>query len=85
MLKGYCHVSKTTDSKPPYDPYCKRTVDDIPEYVIEATMEGMTPSQFARDDGTYNAETNEVCCTECYMELGQPSGPRGWQAGWPIP
>lgn len=74
-----------TNRPDPFDPYCKRAVSDIGEYVDGARFEGITAGEIAREDGTYNPETNEVCCTECYIRLGQPSGPRGWKAGWPMP
>lgn len=32
------------------------------------------------EEGTYNPATNRFACDECYIRIGQPSGPNGWKA-----
>lgn len=68
----------------PTDPYCKREASAIPSLVAQANEWGETPSDLAMQDGTYNPETNEFCCDDCYVDLGGPSSPTGWRAGDPI-
>jgi hypothetical protein len=51
-----------------------------PEFLKD---EGMSATQYARQDGTFNSEFNTVCCDECYINRGCPSSPRGWKAGPP--
>lgn len=65
----------------PTDPYCKRAAADIPSVVTEASYQDESPNDYAMQDGTYNPDTNEFCCDECYIALGAPSSPTGWKAG----
>jgi hypothetical protein len=69
----------------PTDPYCKRAATDIPSLVSFAKEVGETANDIAMQDGTYNPDTNEFCCDDCYVELGAPTSPTGWRAGEPIP
>ncbi len=68
----------------PTDPYCDRSAANIPEVVEQANDNGETPNDWAMQDGTYNPDTNEFCCDQCYVRLGAPSSPTGWRAGDPI-
>lgn len=62
--------------------YCGRTATDL--YGAEASElleDGYaSPADYARDDGTYNSETNHFCCDSCYIRIGMPSGEQGWKA-----
>ena len=54
-------------------PYCEREPKDIPEYVQQAKLEEMTPTEYVRfDEGTYHVETDLFCCTDCYIKIGMP-------------
>lgn len=69
---------------------CKKKPQEIEEYRAAAECEHprMTPDEYVRrEEGTYNRETNQFTCTECYMDLGMPSAPtvRGWIAGDEVP
>lgn len=63
---------------------CGLTPDQIPEYVAAAQAETemgdpMTPNDYvAEEEGTLNQFTGKFACTECYIAMGQPSGPHGW-------
>jgi hypothetical protein len=48
--------------------------------VADAKDEHMSPAAFAREDGTYNRETNHFACMSCYVKMGAPSSPVGWKA-----
>lgn len=73
-----------TRHETPTDPYCNRKAEDIESVVAEASYQDESPNDYAMQDGTYNPETNEFCCDECYIKLGMPSGPSGWKAGDPV-
>jgi len=65
----------------PFDPYCKRYPDMIPEYVEAAAYDEVTPDEYVRtEEGTYNRENGHFACTECYVNLGMPTAPWGWYA-----
>lgn len=50
-----------------------------------AEIEGTSVRELAIWDGTYNWETNQFCCTPCYVALGMPTrSGGGWKAGDPI-
>ena len=40
---------------------------------------------YASDDGTYNPETNQFMCDECYIAAGMPARSTlpGWKVGDP--
>ena len=53
---------------------CNRQPHEIEEYVELAEMLNLAPSiAVEQEDGTYDAETNYFCCTECYMNIGNPT------------
>jgi hypothetical protein len=64
----------------PSCPYCGRKASEIPDVVFAAEQEEINPGAFAREDGTYNRETNHFACNECYVKMGAPSSPSGWKA-----
>lgn len=59
---------------------CKRPASEIPDVLIGAEHEETTPAEFAREDGTYNSESNQFVCTSDYVAIGMPSSPTGWKA-----
>jgi hypothetical protein len=60
---------------------CRRTPDQINEYVWAAAEEGITPFEYVwREEGTLNQGNGHFCCTECYIEAGMPVSPQGWKA-----
>lgn len=64
----------------PFDPRCRRHPSEIPEYVDAAADAEMDVDTYVqRDEGTYNPENGHFLCTSCYIAVGQPSSPRGWQ------
>lgn len=69
-----------TPQPKPFDPYCRRSAADIPDVVIGAADEEMSPEDFAREDGTYDPDTGLFACMGCYIQLGMPSSPTGWKA-----
>lgn len=54
----------------------------FPEYRDLAEAEGLssTEAYVQMEEGTYNPDTNRFACDECYVEIGMPSSPNGWQA-----
>jgi hypothetical protein len=60
---------------------CGKEPHEIEEYVDAAAAEDMTPEQYVRsEEGTFNRENGHFACTACYIEMGMPSSPRGWEA-----
>lgn len=60
---------------------CKKSPDQIEEFIEVAKLEETTPDQFVLDEeGTLNHENGHFLCTECYIKAGMPSGPGGWHA-----
>jgi hypothetical protein len=61
---------------------CKRTPEQIDEYVIAGRENGMTPSQYVlSEEGTLNPVNLHFACTDCYIEIGTPTAPfPGWRA-----
>lgn len=54
---------------------CKRHPEEIAEYVSMAKLENTTPEEYViQEEGTYNHETGEFFCTDCYIKLGCPNG-----------
>lgn len=68
----------------PPDPKCVRCgrhPDDIEEYTVAAEEYQCSPAEFVRrEEGTYNYRNGHFACTECYIEMGQPSSRGGWVA-----
>jgi hypothetical protein len=55
---------------------CKKEPEELPEYVLHAQYEGMTPTEYViEEEGTYNPENGHFLCTACYMKAGSPSMP----------
>lgn len=59
--------------------YCDLKASENPDTVATAEANEMTPAELARDDGTYNPHINMYACTPCYIKIGMPSSPSGWQ------
>lgn len=60
---------------------CGLTPASIHEYKEQAEICDMTPDQFVREEeGTYNSKNGHFLCTNCYLNAGMPSSPRGWVA-----
>lgn len=59
---------------------CGRQPSEIGEYQAIALKGYCTPDDAARSDGTYNAQAQTFCCTDCYIRLGMPVSPGGWVA-----
>ena len=60
---------------------CHKTPSELPEYIEAAADEGMDPDDYVRaEEGTYNPDNGHFLCTDCYVDAGCPSGPRGWRA-----
>ena len=54
---------------------CKRKPSEIEEYVECAQDEDMTPDAYVREEeGTFNSQTEEFYCTDCYIKIGMPLG-----------
>lgn len=60
--------------------YCGRKANEIPGLEWEAEQEDMSAAEYAREDGTYNPETDHFACDGCYIKIGMPSSPEGWIA-----
>lgn len=57
---------------------CGRWPHEIDEYVDFSREEGITPAEYVKqEEGTYNKETGEFYCTDCYIRLGMPLGKAG--------
>lgn len=52
---------------------CGKEPKDIKEIVYESEMEGVTPEEFTKTDGTYSSIANLFVCTDCYRKAGMPS------------
>lgn len=54
---------------------CKRTPEEISEYVDMAEELNTTPARFVQtDEGTYNATNGHFWCSACYIRAGLPLG-----------
>lgn len=66
---------------PPLCTGCNRHPAQIGEYVEAAAEANMTPDEYVtKEEGTFNYSNGHFLCTTCYIEAGQPSGPKGWVA-----
>lgn len=52
---------------------CGKEPNNIEEIVHESEMEGVTPEEFTKTDGTYSSIVNLFVCTDCYRKAGMPS------------
>lgn len=82
---GAVHVVIMSKSPEPRDPYCKQSASQIEDVILGARAEGMTPAEYAQEDGTFNEQTGEFACLSCYIDLGMPASAAGWKAGQPVP
>lgn len=66
------------------EPYCFRCgkpASSFPEYRIWDDLTKEDPVAYVlREEGTYNRETNRFACDACYIAIGMPAGPNGWEA-----
>ncbi|HMM20603.1 MAG TPA: hypothetical protein PKA10_07670 [Selenomonadales bacterium] len=68
----------TNKSMQPRCKGCGRTPEQIDEYVYRAVTEKKyfkgANDVVRQDDGTYNPETGQFYCTDCYIKAGMPLG-----------
>jgi hypothetical protein len=63
---------------------CKKTPEEIPEYQLgkwwdEGDFE--SPTDYCKkEEGTYNPESKQFACTDCYIAIGMPTSRAGWRA-----
>ena len=58
---------------------CRLTPPEIQEYVEAAADAQTTPTLYVwREEGTLNRANGHFLCTDCYIDAGMPSSPRGW-------
>lgn len=63
---------------------CLKPADELDEYIYGASAEEMSILDYVyEEEGTYNIKTNTFCCTDCYINIGQPSLP--WPGRWVAP
>lgn len=69
------------------EPYCFRCgkpASSFSEYSdewIDAETSYNSHADYVRhEEGTYNRDTNRFACDECYVAIGTPSEPDGWEA-----
>jgi hypothetical protein len=54
---------------------CKKKPNELGEYVECAKDWELTPDEYVRQqEGTFNKETGQFYCTECYYDVGMPLG-----------
>jgi hypothetical protein len=60
---------------------CKKSPDELSEYVEAAAESNCSVEKYIWDEeGTLNKQNGHFLCTDCYIEAGMPSSPRGWVA-----
>lgn len=67
---------------------CKRSPEQITEYIVTAKEAGMTPSDYVwQEEGTLNPANGHFACTTCYINAGMPVGAdgRGGPGRWMAP
>ena len=56
---------------------CQKAPSELDEY-IEMAGTYQTPAEYClKNEGTLNRDNGHFCCTQCYIEIGQPTGERG--------
>ncbi len=61
--------------------YCGKRPHELEEYTKAAAELEMSPDDYVRlEEGTYNHANGHFACTDCYIEIGQPSSRSGWVA-----
>jgi hypothetical protein len=72
---------------------CRKTPWELDEYRSAAaenlvSLDALTEevvNDYVRDnEGTLDPRTGWFACTDCYIKLGQPTGPTGWRPSGPI-
>lgn len=54
---------------------CNKHPEDLDEYIEMGKIEGMTPEAFViKEEGSLNKETGLFYCTDCYIQIGCPTG-----------
>lgn len=60
---------------------CHKQPSELSEYISAVRGSDMTPDDYVwKEEGTLNLENGHFLCTDCYINAGQPSSPRGWVA-----
>jgi hypothetical protein len=60
---------------------CGKTPDELSEYLPESTDSGLSPTDYVlQEEGTLNMSNGHFACTDCYIQIGMPTTPRGWKA-----
>jgi len=63
---------------------CNQRPQDLPEYVSVWELEREDYENVDEwvivNEGTLNPENGHFLCTDCYINAGMPSSPRGWIA-----
>lgn len=63
---------------------CGKTAEELEEYVECAAENEMTVAEYvAEEEGTYNPESGNFACSDCYIAIGMPSLPAPYQ--WKAP
>jgi hypothetical protein len=63
----------------PFCTGCQRHPEAIPDIVILAKMDEMTPSAWViAEEGTLNPDNGHFLCNECYIRAGMPAGGDGY-------
>lgn len=65
------------------EPYCFRCgkpASSFSEYTSNLEERQSFADYVREEEGTYNPETNRFACDGCYIAIGMPAGPNGWQA-----
>ena len=75
-VKAVCDKLRKDALKSPYLCIgCNKIPAMIQEYVVCARNNGITPDEYVRrEEGTLNPDNGHFWCTECYSEMGMPSG-----------
>lgn len=53
---------------------CGKTAEELYGDWSVNMLEGYEPDQYAKQDGTYNRETDLFWCDDCYIKIGMPLG-----------
>lgn len=57
---------------------CGHYPEDIPDIVVMAKMDDMSPSAWViAEEGTLNHDNGHFLCNDCYIRAGMPSGRDG--------
>lgn len=62
----------------PFCTGCQRFPEDIPDIVVLAKIDGMSPAAWViAEEGTLNSLNGHFLCNECYIRAGMPAGRDG--------